>query len=85
MITISSVELQRKLGVYQDKAMNEPVFVTRNGRERIVMLSAEEYRRLLRRDREALLAEDFTDDELREIEASRAPAESAAFNHEMDR
>ena len=42
MITITSVEFQRHFGRYQDEALKEPVSITRNGRERIVVLSAEE-------------------------------------------
>ena len=41
MITITSVEFQRHFGRYQDEALKEPVSITRNGRERIVVLSVE--------------------------------------------
>lgn len=49
MITVSSAEFQRNFGLYQDKALIEPVAITRNGRERVVMVSAAEYRRLKHR------------------------------------
>ncbi|NDE35759.1 MAG: type II toxin-antitoxin system Phd/YefM family antitoxin [Gammaproteobacteria bacterium] len=55
MITITSVEFQRHFGRYQDEALKEPVSITRNGRERIVVLSVEEYNRLKRRDRHVRL------------------------------
>jgi prevent-host-death family protein len=54
MVTISSAEFQRNFGMYQDKALTQPVSITRNGRERVVMVSAEEYHRLKRRAREVL-------------------------------
>lgn len=54
MITISSAELQRDFGSYLDKAASEPVVVTRDGREQVVLLSADEFRRLERRSREVL-------------------------------
>ena len=54
MITISSAEFQRHFGRYQDEALTQPVAITRNGRERVVILSVNEYRRLKRRAREAL-------------------------------
>jgi hypothetical protein len=41
----------RNIGRYQDIALVQPVAVTRNGRERTVMISIEEYNRLKRRDR----------------------------------
>jgi prevent-host-death family protein len=44
--TVSSAEFQRNLGLYQDKALAEPVTVTKNGRERLVLLSVDEYHRL---------------------------------------
>ncbi|QND64920.1 type II toxin-antitoxin system prevent-host-death family antitoxin [Mesorhizobium loti] len=48
MSVISSVEFQRNLGRYQDKALAEPVTITKNGRERLVLLSVDEYQRLKR-------------------------------------
>ena len=54
MITVSSAEFQRNFGVYQDKALAEPVTITRNGRERLVIVAADEYHRLKRRAREVL-------------------------------
>ena len=43
MITITAVEFQRNFGRYQDTALTEPVAITHNGRERVVMLSVDEY------------------------------------------
>ena len=42
---VPAAEVQRNFGIYQDMALVEPVFVTRNGREKTVLLSVEEYRR----------------------------------------
>ncbi|HZZ63707.1 MAG TPA: type II toxin-antitoxin system Phd/YefM family antitoxin [Roseiarcus sp.] len=39
--------------------MTKPVVVTRNGRDRTVLISAEEYRRLKRRDRHVFGIGDF--------------------------
>jgi len=36
MSVVSSAEFQRNLGLYQDKALAEPVTITKNGRERLV-------------------------------------------------
>ena len=51
MIRVSATEFSKEVGRYQDSALNQPVVVTRNGRDRTVMISAEEYARLKRRDR----------------------------------
>jgi len=83
MVRISSVELQRKIGYVQDLALVEPVTITNNGRDRLVMMSAEEYHRLKRRDRRVMTLDDFTDEDIAALEKVRAPAEAAAFNHEV--
>lgn len=83
MVSVPATTLVRKFGEYQDVALREPVSITSNGRERLVLLSADEYKRLKRRDRRVLTRADFTEDELAAIAASDAPAESAQFDHEV--
>jgi len=56
MIRVSSTEFGKEVGRYQDMALSQPVIVTRNGRDRTVMISAEEYLRLKRRDRQVFTA-----------------------------
>ena len=85
MIKVSAAEFQRNIGRYQDMALTQPVAVTRNGRERTVMISTEEYNRLKRRDREVLSLDDFTEEDIAAIEAAEPPVEAEAFNHELDR
>jgi prevent-host-death family protein len=82
MIKVSSAEFQRNIGRYHDLAMTQPVVVTRNGRDRTVTMSIEEYRRLKRRDRQVLRLEDFTEEMIAAIEASEPSPEAEAFNHE---
>jgi PHD/YefM family antitoxin component YafN of YafNO toxin-antitoxin module len=84
MIKVSSAEFQRNIGRYQDLALTQPVAVTRNGRERTVMISTEEYHRLKRRDRRALRLEDFTDEMVDAIAKAEPSEESEAYNHELD-
>jgi prevent-host-death family protein len=83
VIKVSAAEFRRNIGRYQDIALRQPVAVTRNGRDGAVLISTEEYRRLKRRDREVLGLNDFTADDLAALEASRPPAETAAFNDEL--
>jgi prevent-host-death family protein len=84
MITITSAEFQRNFGRYQDAALKEPVTITRNGRERVVVLSAEEYHRLKRRDRQVMALDDFTEADLQAIRQAEPPIEAAAFDHEAN-
>jgi PHD/YefM family antitoxin component YafN of YafNO toxin-antitoxin module len=64
-------------------ALTQPIAVTRNGRERTVLISADEYQRLKRRDRQVLTLSDFTEGDIAALEATRAPESSKAFDHEL--
>jgi prevent-host-death family protein len=73
MITVSASEFQRNIGRYQDEALKQAVAITSNGRERVVMVSAEEYRKALRYMRESIPVGELTDAEVKamaELEAS---------------
>jgi len=83
MIKVSAAEFQRNIGRYQDMALTQPVVVARNGRERTVMISIEEYHRLKRRDRRVMGLEDFTDEDIAALEETRAPEASKAFDSEL--
>ncbi len=83
MLKVPAGEFQRHIGRYQDLALTQPVAVTRNGRERTVLLSADEYHRLKRRDRQVLALADFTDADIAALEAARAPESSKAFDDEL--
>ncbi len=83
MMKVSAAEFQRNIGRYQDLALREAVAVTRNGRESTVLISADEYRRLKRRERQVLGLGDFTDADLAALEAARSPEAAKAFNSEL--
>ncbi len=85
MVRVSAGELQRRWGRVQDLALAEPVTVTCNGRDRMVLLSTEEYNRLKRRDRQVLGLNDFSDVDLEAIQAVQPSAEAIAFNHELEK
>lgn len=84
-VKVSAAEFQRQSGRYFDLALTQPVIITRNGRERTVVISTEEYARLKRRDREVLRGEDFTEAELQAIAAAPPPVDAGAFDDEVDR
>jgi PHD/YefM family antitoxin component YafN of YafNO toxin-antitoxin module len=83
MIKVSAAEFQRNIGKYQDMALTQPVVVARNGHERTVMISVEEYHRLKRRDRRVMGLEDFTDEDISALEEIRAPEAAKAFDSEL--
>ena len=61
MKTVTAADLQKQFGKYRDMALGEPVSITHHGRESLVMLSAEEYERLKKmdKDRQAEMAKIF--------------------------
>jgi prevent-host-death family protein len=72
MSTVTSAELQRNVGQYEDGALAEPVTITKNGREGLVLLSAEEYQRLTRRSRRVFAVEEMTE-QIASIEKAPMP------------
>ncbi len=84
MIRVSASEFQKAFGAMTGKALREPVAITKQGRDHLVVLPAEEYLRLKRRDRQAYRAADFPDELLELVAAAEPPAEVKAFDHEVD-
>jgi prevent-host-death family protein len=84
MITVTAAEFQRYFGRYQDEALTQPVVITRNGRERVVMISVDEYRRLKRRDREVLRAGELSDTDLAAIAKSEMDPRHSHLDKELE-
>ncbi len=84
MVRFSAADCQRQWGKVQDTALVQPVTISNNGRDRLVMMSVEEFIRLKRRDRIVLGAADFTEDDVAAIRTARAPQEADAFDHELN-
>ena len=57
--------------------------ITEDGRDRLVLLSAEEYERLKQRDRRVLTIEEFTEEEIAAISKAEVPAEYAYLDEEL--
>ena len=83
MLTASAAKFQPRFGRYRDEALTQPVAITRNGRERLVMLSADEYRRLKRRDREMLRAGNLSDADLEAIAKTEMDPRHAHLDEEL--
>ena len=79
----TAAEVGQNFGLFADKALVEPVFVTDHGRDQIVILSAQEYERLKRRDRQVYRAHEVPDDILRAIKATEPPPESEAVERAL--
>jgi len=80
---VSSAEFQQKFGSLAEKARSEPVTITREGRDELVLLSAAEYDRLKQRDRRVVRLEDFTEEEMALIAKAEVPAEYAHLDADL--
>jgi PHD/YefM family antitoxin component YafN of YafNO toxin-antitoxin module len=80
---VSTAEFVRNFGTLSDKALTEPLTITKNGRDRLILLSVEEYSRLSRRDRAAIRAGALTEEERAAIAAAEVPAGYASLDEEL--
>ena len=83
MASVTSADFQRGFGRYREVAQREPVVITSHGRDSLVLLSAEEYRRLKRLDREPLYPWELAEADLAALREASTPDEAAAFDHEL--
>lgn len=75
---VSSAEFLKQYGMLSDKALHQPVTITRNGRDRLVLMSVEEFQRMRRYAPRARGIDELTDSELESISQARV---SAAHDH----
>ena len=80
---VSTAEFIKHYGALADRALSEPVTITKNGRDRLVVLSAEEFSRLKSRDRQAVRPEELSPAEIALIAAAEMPEEYAELDHEL--
>jgi PHD/YefM family antitoxin component YafN of YafNO toxin-antitoxin module len=83
MLTVSSADFQRHFERYQDEALKQPISITRNGRERLIVLAVEEYERLKRRDRAVLRVGELSDADLAAIAATEMDPRHDHLNAEL--
>jgi prevent-host-death family protein len=77
---VSSTEFQQNVGRYQDAALVEPVIITKNGRDKNVLISAAAFEVLVK-GRVARRAQDLDDETLKAIAAAEVPAEFAYLDN----
>src|SRR5215471_663802 len=80
---ITAGEFQRSLNVWIEKAAEEPVTITKEGRDHLVLLSAVEYERLKRRDRQVGLSEEMPEEWVEAVRQARVPDEFAHLDDEL--
>ena len=84
IVTVTSADFQRNIGLYQDEALKKPVAITKNGRPRTVLISAEEYERLKRRDRRVMMAGEVSERQVAALREVKVPDQFAALDAELE-
>ena len=80
---VTASEFQQAFGALSDKARHEPVIITKHGRDSLVIMAAEEWERLKRRDRRVILTADLTDEQVEAIRNAKVPDEYGYLNEEL--
>ncbi|MDP4025488.1 type II toxin-antitoxin system Phd/YefM family antitoxin [Methylobacterium sp. NEAU 140] len=77
---VSASDLLDDFGAFADRALTAPITITRDGADRLVLLSAEEYARLLRQDRRVVASADLPDAVLDRIERTEMDGRHASLD-----
>jgi PHD/YefM family antitoxin component YafN of YafNO toxin-antitoxin module len=64
---VSTADFIKNYGTLADKALTEPLTITKNGRDRFVLVAAAEFERLKRRDRQVYAAGELPDELLEAV------------------
>jgi prevent-host-death family protein len=81
MIRVPASEFQTAFGAISEMAESGPVTITKQGRDHLVVLPAEEYMRLKRRDRQASRTA-VAEEHLGFMAAAEPNGVAEAFDHE---
>ena len=80
---VSASEFQAAFGALSDKARHEPVVITKHGKDSLVVMSAEEWARLKRRDRRAGLTAELPEAWIEAVRNAKVPEEFAHLDAEL--
>jgi len=80
---VTTADFIKHYGRLADRALSEPVTITKNGHDRLVVLSVDEYDRLKRRDRHVVAAGELTDAEVALIAGAEVAEEHAHLDEEL--
>jgi hypothetical protein len=72
---VAASDVQKNFGVWHDRALKEPVQVTKYGRETVYLVSAETFHKLWASYRRAGSTRDLSEGEMVQIDQALVPAE----------
>ena len=70
---VTASEFQNAFGSLSDKARNQPVVITKHGRDSLVIIPIEEWERLKRRDRQVGLTAELSDEWIEAVRTAPTP------------
>lgn len=80
---VTASEFQQAFGALSDKARHEPVIITKHGRDSLVVMSAEEWGRLKRRDRRVGLTTELPEEWGEAVRSAKVSDEFAPLDAEL--
>jgi prevent-host-death family protein len=80
---VTASEFQQAFGSLSDKARHEPVVITKHGRPSLVVMSAEEWERLKRRDRQVGLTAELPEEWVEAVRHAKVPDTFAHLDAEL--
>ena len=80
---VATAEFIENYGTLADQALSKPLTITKNGRDRLVLVSAADYDRLRSRDRRAIRAGELTEGDMALVAAAETPAGHDHLNAEL--
>lgn len=81
---ITESEFRQAFGAVTEQARHAPVTITKDGHDHLVVVSAEEFARLKRRDRRVGLAEDLPEEWVEAVAEAKVPDGFSHLNAELD-
>lgn len=73
--SVAASDVQKNFGLWHDKALQEPVQITKYGRETVYLVSADTFHQLWQSYQRAMSTADLTDEEMDAIREAQVPAE----------
>lgn len=80
---VTASQFQQSFGALSDKARHEPVMITKHGRDSLVLMAAEEWERLRRRDRRVGLTAELPEEWAEAVRRAKVADEFAHLDAEL--
>src|ERR1700679_114673 len=80
---VTASEIQQAFGSLSDKARRGPVIIPEHGRDSLVVMAAEEWERLKRRDRRVGLAAELPEEWVEAVRSAKVPEGFAHLDAEL--